>query len=347
VREMVTAERREPFDLTTGPMLRVKLLRLSDEDHVVLLTMHHIVSDGWSVGLLIKEVATLYAAYSQGDESPLPELPVQYGDFAVWQRGWLQGEELERQLGYWRAQLSELPVLELPPDYARPALQSYDGAYVGFRLSPEVSAQLKELSRREGVTLFMTLLAAFQALLSRYSGQGDIVVGTPIASRTHHEIEPLIGFFVNTLVLRGKVNAGESFRELLAQVREVCLGAYAHQEVPFEKLVEELQPERDLSRSPLFQAMFALQNAPEGALELPGLKLSGIGDDSAIAKFDLGADFSEDRQGQLRCTLSYATGLFDEATIERMGQHLQRLLEAIAETADQKLGEVSILTEQA
>ena len=345
IRELVNAESNEPFDLATGPMLRVRLLRLGDDDHVVLLTMHHIASDGWSMGVLTKEVATLYATYSQGEESSLTELPVQYGDFAVWQRGWLQGEELERQLSYWRAQLRELPLLELPVDHARPSIQSYDGASVGFRLSAEVSAALKELSRREGVTLFMTLLAAFQALLSRYSGQRDIVVGTPIAGRTHHEIEPLIGFFVNTLVLRSRVNPNESFRELLGQVREVCLGAYAHQDVPFEKLVEELQPERDPSRSALFQAMFALQNASEGALELPGLRLSGVGSDNAISKFDLGADFSEDRQGQLRFKLTYVTRLFDQATMERMGQHLQRLLEAIAETADEKLGAVSILTE--
>ena len=348
VRELVNGEASEPFDLATGPMLRVKLLRVSDEDHVVLLTMHHIVSDGWSMGVLTREVASLYAAYSHNDETPLTELPVQYGDFAVWQRGWLQGGELERQLSYWRAQLSELPVLELPTDHSRPSIQSYDGASIGFRLSPEVSAGLKELSRREGVTLFMTLLAAFQVLLSRYSGQRDIVVGTPIAGRTHREIESLIGFFVNTLVLRSRVNPEESFRELLGQVREVCLGAYAHQDVPFEKLVEELQPERDPSRSPLFQAMFALQNASDGtrgALELPGLRLSGVGSENAISKFDLGVDFSEDRQGQLRCKLTYVTTLFEQATIERMGQHLQRLLETIAATAEQKLGEVSILTE--
>src|SRR5262249_13715177 len=234
VRQMMRTESSEPFDLADGPMLRVKLLRLGDEDHVVLLTMHHIASDGWSMGVLIKEVAALYAAYSRGEESPLTELPVQYADFAVWQRDWLQGGELERQLSYWRRQLSELPVLELPTDHARPAMQSYEGASLGFRLSAEVSAGLKELSRCEGATLFMTLLAAFQTLVHRYSGQNEIVVGTPIAGRTHHEIEPLIGFFVNTLVLRSRVNPKESFRELLAQVREVCLGAYAHQEVPFE-----------------------------------------------------------------------------------------------------------------
>ena len=346
VREAVGTESREPFDLGHGPLLRVKLLRLSEQEHVVLLTMHHIVSDGWSMGLLIKEVASLYVAYSEGLESTLPELTVQYGDFAVWQRGWLQGAELERQLTYWREQLSELPVLELPADRARPAVQNYDGAGRRFTLDRETTAQLKELSQREGVTLFMTLLAAFQTLLARYSGQNDIVVGTPIAGRTRHEIEPLIGFFVNTLVLRSKIDTDESFRELLAQVREVCLGAYAHQEVPFEKLVEELQPERDLSRSPLFQAMFALQNAGEdSALELPGLTLSGVGGEGVTAKFDISADFSEDRQGRLHCVLVYATSLFTEATIARMGQHLQLLLEAVAESVDQNLGAIEILSE--
>ena len=256
-------------------MLRVKLLRLSDEEHVVLLTMHHIVSDGWSMGVL-KEVATLYEAYSQGAESPLPELPMQYADFAVWQRGWLQGEELERQLAYWREQLGgELPRLELPTDRERPAVPSYRGAQLGFRLSPEVSAGLKELSRREGVTLFMTLLAAFQTLLHRYSGQEDIVVGSPVAGRNYRETEGLIGFFVNTLALRTDLSGEPTFVELLQRVKEVCLGAYAHQDVPFEKLVEELQPERDLSRSPLFQVMFGLQNVPQTAARLGELELAG------------------------------------------------------------------------
>jgi len=344
IRETIGSESRQPFALDQGPLLRVKLLRLGVEEHVVVLVMHHIVSDASSMELLLKEVETLYAAYRQDEESPLPELAIQYSDFAVWQRSWMQGGELEQQLNYWRAQLRDLPVLELPTDRVRPAVQNYKGEYVGFRLTAATSAQLRELSQREGVTLFMTLLAAFHALLARYTGQRDIVVGTPIAGRTRQEIEPLIGFFVNTLVLRSSVNSDESFRELLAQVREVCLGAYGHQEVPFEKLVEELQPERHLSRSPLFQAMFAMQHAPEGELALPGLKLSGLSGAGAIAKFDLSADFSEDRQGQLGCTLTYATSLFAQATMERMGQHWQRLLEAIAENADQQLGEVRLLT---
>src|SRR6185369_11718513 len=234
VRREASAESSEPFELAHGPLLRVKLLRLSDQEQVVLLTMHHIVSDGWSMGVLIREVATLYAAYSQGFESPLAELSIQYKDFAIWQREWLQGKELEQQLGYWRDQLAgELPVLELPADGARPAVSSYCGAQLAFSLRSEISAELKELSRREGVTLFMTLLAAFQTLLHRYSGQEDIVVGSPVAGRNYAETENLIGFFVNTLPLRARVRGELPFVELLQQVKDVCLGAYAHQDVPF------------------------------------------------------------------------------------------------------------------
>ena len=215
-------EAQRPFDLSVGPLLRVKLLQLGETEQVVLLTMHHIVSDGWSMGVLIGEVAALYEAYREGRESPLPELAIQYGDFAVWQREWLQGEVLEQQLRYWRQQLAEMPVLELPTDGARPAVQSYRGAHHSFRLAPELAAGLKELSQQEGVTLYMTLLAAFQVLLSRYSGQEDVVVGTDIANRNRAEIEPLIGFFINQLVLRTDLSGAPTFAELLGRVREVC-----------------------------------------------------------------------------------------------------------------------------
>ena len=345
VRALVNAEASEPFDLATGPMLRVKLLRLGDEDHVVLLTMHHIASDGWSMGVLIKEVATLYAAYIQGEASPLPELAVQYGDFAVWQRGWLQGEELERQLGYWREQLSgELPTLELPADRPRPALQSYRGAHLGFRLSAEVSAGLKELGRREGTTLFMTLLAAFQTLLHRYSGQDDIVVGSPVAGRNNAETEGLIGFFVNTLALRADLSGEPTFVELLKRVREVCLGAYAYQDVPFEKLVEELQPERDLSRSPLFQAMFILQNTPEQQeLRLPGLKLGRVGGgETATAKFDLLLSLQESGEA-LQGALEYSTDLFDKARMAQLLGHFEVLLQGIVANPRERLWELPLL----
>jgi surfactin family lipopeptide synthetase A len=346
VRKAATAESQELFDLAQGPLLRVKLLRLGNEEHAVLLTMHHIVSDGWSMGVLIKEVATLYEAYSQGEESPLTELPVQYGDFAVWQRGWLQGEELERQLGYWREQLGgTLPVLELPTFRARPAVQSHRGSQLGLRLSPEVSAGLKELSRREGVTLFMTLLAAFQTLLYRYSGQQEIVVGTPVAGRNYRDTEGLIGFFVNTLALRTDLRGEPTFVELLQRVKEVCLGAYAHQDLPFEKLMEELQPERDLSRAPLFQTMFVLQNAPQQDLRLAGLKLSRVGAENATAKFDLTLVLQE-KDEELSGSLQYQSDLFERTRIERMLRHFEVLLQGIVRQPEQPLWELPLLQEE-
>src|SRR6185295_19123442 len=264
------------------------LLRLGAEEHVLLFTMHHIVSDGWSMGLLVREVAALYKAYLSGEESPLEELAVQYADYAVWQREWLAGEVLEGQLEYWRRQLAGAPaVLELPTDRPRPRVQSYRGATSEFRLGAELTAGLKELLRRSGVTLFMTLLAGFEVLLWRLSGQEDICVGTAIANRTRRETEGVIGFFVNTLVLRVGVSGELSFRELLGRVREVCLGAYGHQEVPFERLVEELRPERSLSHSPLFQVAFGLDNAPRAELQLPGLRLSGMELEDEVVRFDL------------------------------------------------------------
>jgi amino acid adenylation domain-containing protein/non-ribosomal peptide synthase protein (TIGR01720 family) len=348
VREAATVEIRKPFDLSDGPMLRAKLLRLSDEEHVVLMTMHHIVSDGWSMGLMIKEVATLYEAYRVGAESPLTELRAQYSDFAVWQRGWLRGPELERQLAYWRQQLgSKLPVLELPTDRPRPAVQSLRGARVGLQLPSELSTGLRELSRREGVTLFMTLLAAFQTLLSRYSGQEDIVVGTDVANRNYRDTEGLIGFFVNQLVLRTDLSGEPTFVELLHRVKDVCLGAYAHQDMPFEKLVEELVSERDLSRTPLFQVKLVWQNAPGGQqqLQLSGLTLSGVAAESATAQFDMSLVLQE-KGGDVQGALQYRTELFDEARIERMLQHFEMLLKGIVANPEQRLSELPLLREQ-
>jgi non-ribosomal peptide synthetase component F len=247
-------------------------------------------------------------------------LPLQYADFAVWQREWLQGAVLEEQLGYWREQLGgRLAVLELPGDRPRPAVQSYRGANYSFRLSRELSAGLRELSQREGVTLFMTLLAGFQSLLGRYTGQEEIVVGTPIANRTREEVEGLIGFFVNTLVLRTDLSGGVSFRQLLGRVRETALGAYTHQDVPFEQLVEELRPERDLSHTPLFQVMFVLQNTPlQQGLELPGLRLAVQAVESVTAKFDLTLSMAEG-DGELGATFEYNTDLFEAGTMARLG----------------------------
>ncbi|HEX8117737.1 MAG TPA: amino acid adenylation domain-containing protein, partial [Pyrinomonadaceae bacterium] len=344
VRRVVREEAGRSFDLGRGGLVRVRLLRESETEHVVVLTLHHIVSDGWSMGVLVKEVAALYTAFAGGEESPLEELTIQYADFAVWQREWLSGEVLERQLSYWRKQLGGgLPVLELPTDRPRPAVRSFGGATVSISLSETLTQALKRMSNREGSTLFMLLLAAWQTLLWRYSGQEEVVVGTPIANRNHAGTERLSGFFVNTLLMRTALSADDSFRELLRRVREVCLGAYAHQDLPFEKLVEELQPDRDLSRSPLFQSMFTLQNSSVGALALKGLEISPFRVGDATTKFDLSCTFGETPEG-LRGVLEYSTELFDEATVSRMAGHLETLLEAIAAAPDARLSTLPLLS---
>jgi amino acid adenylation domain-containing protein len=345
-RRLAGEEARRPFDLSTGPLLRVTLLRLGEEDHVVLFMMHHIVCDGWSMSVLMREVTALYGAYSEGRESPLEELQVQYADFAVWQREWLQGEVLEKQLGYWRGQLGgELPVLELPTDRPRPPVQSYRGATQSIMLSGEVSERLRALSRQEGVTLFMVLLAAYKALLARYSGQDDIITGTDIANRNRAETEDLIGFFVNQLVLRTDLSGNPTFRELVGRVREVTLGAYAHQDVPFEKLVEELAPERDMSRSPLFQVKFVLQNAPKGSLGFSGLKLGSLPIESGRAKFDLTLVMVDKEQG-IGGALEYNIDLFDAETITRLLRHFERLVEAASADPELRLSELPLLTDE-
>ena len=342
---LLTEEAQRPFDLEKGPLLRAALLRLDEEEHVLLLTMHHIVSDGWSMGVFNRELAVLYEAFSVGKPSPLPELPIQYADFAVWQREWLQGEVLEEQLAYWREHLGgDLSVLELPTDRPRPAAQSFRGATQSFVLSGDLTESLKALSRREGVTLFMTLLAAFKTLLYRYTGQEDVVVGSPIAGRNRSEIEGLIGFFVNTLVLRTDLSGNPTFRELLERVREVALGAHARQDLPFEKLVEALQPERDLSRNPLFQVMFAFQNAPMEALMLPGLTVTPLEVESETAQFNLTLSMEETGQG-LKGVVEYNTDLFDGVTIERMLGHFETLLEGVVVNPEQRLWELPLLTE--
>jgi amino acid adenylation domain-containing protein/non-ribosomal peptide synthase protein (TIGR01720 family) len=335
---------QRPFDLACAPLMRVHLLRLQPDEHIVLLVMHHIISDGWSMGILVREVSTLYEAYSRGRESPLPSLPVQYADYAVWQREWLSEAVMEEQLAYWRAQLGgELPVLELPADHARPARQSHRGAQLPFTLPEPLAARLRELSGSEGATMFMTLLAAFQLLLSRYSGQSEIVVGTPIANRDRVELESLIGFFVNTLVLRTDLSGDPSFRGLLERVREVTLGAYAHQHVPFERLVDELEPERDLSRNPLFQVMFILQNTPMGELALSELSVSQYGVASGAVQFDLTLSMVETGSG-LAGIWEYNADLFEAATIKEMLRHWQQVLEVVTHDAGARLSELSWLT---
>ncbi|REG14281.1 non-ribosomal peptide synthase protein (TIGR01720 family)/amino acid adenylation domain-containing protein/natural product biosynthesis luciferase-like monooxygenase protein, partial [Archangium gephyra] len=338
-------EAQRPFDLATGPLFRGELLRLSSSEHVLLLNMHHIVSDGWSIGVLVREVAALYEAFAQGRPSPLPELPVQYADYASWQRQWLQGEVLDTQLHWWRQQLAGAPhALELPTDKPRPSVQSFRGARVPLKLSKDLSERLVQLCQREGVTPFMALLASFQLLLSRYSNQDDISVGSPIAGRRHAEHEGLIGFFVNTLVLRARFAGAISFRELLHQVRETTLGAFAHQDVPFEKLVEELQPQRDLSRSPLFQVIFALQNAPMPEMALPGLSLRPLEVENRVTKCDASIILSSSPEG-FDGVFEYATDLFEHATAARMMGHFQVLLEAALSRPEAPLSELTLSSE--
>ncbi|HST59897.1 MAG TPA: amino acid adenylation domain-containing protein, partial [Longimicrobium sp.] len=345
VKQRASEEARRAFDLVAGPLFRAALLRLGEEDHVLLLSMHHVVSDGWSLGVLFRELSALYEAYRDGRESPLPELAVQYADYAVWQREQLEGEVLDRQLAYWREQLSGAPeLLELPTDHPRPPVQAYRGASVPVELSAELLERLEALGRSEGATLYMTLLGAFQVLLSKYSGSEDVVVGSPIAGRTRKEVEELIGFFVNTLVLRTDLGGDPSFRETLRRVRGATLGAYEHQEVPFEKLVAELQPERSMSHSPLFQVMFTLQNAGGGVGALPGLRVSGAGAEVASAKFDLALTLSTTAQG-LRGRLNYSADLFERGTIERMVRHLERVLEQVAADADVRFSRLDLLGE--
>ncbi|HEV3050865.1 MAG TPA: condensation domain-containing protein, partial [Longimicrobium sp.] len=345
VRRRAGEEARRSFDLSAGPLFRASLLRLGDEDHVLLLSMHHIVSDGWSMWVLFRELSALYAAYREGGESPLPELPVQYADYAVWQREQLEGEVLSQQLAYWREQLTGAPeLLELPADHPRPAVQTHRGATVPLQLPLELQERLQVLGRAEGATLYMTLLGAFQVLLGTYGAGEDVVVGTPIAGRARGEVEELIGFFVNTLVLRTDLSGDPSFREVVRRVRTVTLGAYEHQEVPFEKLVAELQPERSLSHSPLFQVVFTLETAGSGGSGLPGLTVSGVGAAMAIAKFDLSLTFSTTAEG-LRGGLNYNTDLFERSTVERMLGHLARVLEQIAADADVRLSRLELLGE--
>jgi amino acid adenylation domain-containing protein len=329
-KRLIAQDAAQPFDLENGPLLRTSLLRLGETEHVLLLSMHHIVSDGWSMAVLIREATTLYQAYSEGRDAALPKLPIQYADFAAWQREWLQDAVLDEQLGYWRTQLEGAPpALELPTDRPRPALVSYRGGREDFVVSAEVTQRLQELSRQEGATLFMTLLAAFKTLLYRYSGQKDVVVGTPIAGRNRPEIEPLIGFFVNSLVLRTDLSGAPSFRQLLVRVKEVALRAYAHQDLPFEKLVEELQPERTLSHHPLFQVMLTMQNVPLDPVELPQLILTPLGSESVPAKFDLNLHLNEFEQG-ISGQLFYNADLFEPETIKRLVAHFGRLLESAA-----------------
>src|SRR5579859_188760 len=291
--KLATSEAQRPFDLACWPLFRFKLFRLDPDVHILQWTLHHIVSDGWTSGVLIREFGSLYEAFNAGLSSPLPDLPIQYGDYAVWQREWLQGDTLDRLLTYWKQRLAGAPaVLELPADRPRPAIQTFRGGLARLELSEALTRGIRELSRKEGATLFMTLLAAFQTLVFRYTGQTDCVVGSPLANRSRMETERLIGCFFNTLVFRTDLSGDPSFRQLLARVREIAIEADAHQDLPFEKLVEALRPERDLSHAPLVQIAFLL-GAPPTSLELPDLTITPIEIDRETAKFDLGVSVVE------------------------------------------------------
>ena len=353
-RQLTTQEAQRPFNLSTDSLLQVKLLWLDETEYILLLTMHHIVSDGWSIGVLIQEIAALYTAFASNQPSPLAKLTIQYADFAYWQRQWLQGEVLEKQLSYWQKQLDSISMLNLPTDRPRLAAQSYQGARQPLQLSKNLSKALLALGQQEGVTLFITLLTAFKVLLSRYTQQEDIAIGSPIANRNRSEIEGLIGFFVNSLVLRTDLSENPTFRELLSRVKEVALEGYSHQDLPFEKLVEELHPERNLNQNPLFQVVFALQNAPIKALELPNLTLSPLPFETETTRFDLEfhlwepntqnglwADSSEGISG----FVIYSTDLFDDATITRMLGHFQILLEGIVANPEDRIAHLPLLSE--
>jgi amino acid adenylation domain-containing protein len=337
------AEMRRPFDIARDLPLRAVLARLDREDHGLLLVVHHIAADGWSMGIFVKELMALYDAFQKGKPSPLEALPIQYADFARFQRGFLAGPELERQIGYWRQQLAGAPAaLDLPTDRPRPAVMGASGARISRALPKALEGALRKLGQEDSATLFMTLLAGFYALLHRYTGADDISVGSPIAGRTRVETEPLIGFFVNTLVLRADLSRAPTFRELERRVKEIALSAFAHQDMPFEKLVEELRPERSTSRPPLFQVMFILQNAPREALALPGLTLRTLEIDPGTTKFDLTLGLHEGKDG-LRALLSYSTDLFDAVTMERFLEHYEVLLESAVKAPDAPIAELTIM----
>jgi amino acid adenylation domain-containing protein len=342
-RRLIAEEALRPFDLTKDHLLRASVLRLGNEEHILLLTIHHIVSDGWSLGILTREIATIYSAITEQKPVDLPVLPIQYADFARWQEKWLQSESLEKHLSYWRRQLAETSdVLALPLDRPRPAVQTFRGGHYSTSFSSRLHDAVAELSRRERATLFMVLLAAFQTLLMRYSGQRDIVVGSPIAGRNQVETEDLIGCFVNSLVLRTDFSGNPTFLELLRQVKETALEAYENQNVPFEKLVEELHPERSLSRSPIFQVMFALQTQPRSALRLPALSISPIERETEAAKLDLSLYMLAAEDG-LEVYFEYNADLFNLSTVRRMAQHLQILLEEIVANPDRRISEFSLI----
>lgn len=341
---LLELEAHKTFNIETGPLFRATLLLLSEREHILLLTMHHIISDGWSKWILVRELLKLYEAFAGGKSSALPELPVQYIDFAAWQREWLQGEVLDRQVSYWKEKLAGAPsLLELPADRPRPPTQNFHGARHAVVISRELTESLRELGESQNATLFMTLLAAFGVLLFRHAGQDDIVVGVPITGRNNPQLENLIGFFVNTMAVRTDFSGNPTFRELLGRVREAALGAYEHQDLPFEKLVDVSQPERDTSYSPLFQVMFHLDNIGAPAFALPGMRLTPLDADTGTSKFDLTLDLAESST-ELKGWLDYSTDLFDDVTIQRLSERFQTLLKAAVAAPDTPIEALPVLS---
>ncbi|MBS9387784.1 MAG: amino acid adenylation domain-containing protein [Dolichospermum sp. WA123] len=352
IQDLIDAHAQQHLDLNTGPLFKAKLLQLEvypersrrEQKSVLAINMHHIISDGWSMGVFLRELWQAYTAYSQGKTPNFAPLPIQYSDYATWQRHWLQGEVLEKQIDYWKHQLGDAsPLLELPTDYPRPAQQSYRGDRYIYALSPELTAAVNAFSQQQGVSLYMTLLATLSILLSRYSRQEDLCIGSPIANRTHSQTEGLIGFFVNTLVMRQQIKLELSFIEFLQQTRQTCLDAYVHQDVPFDVLVEKLRPERSMSYNPLFQVMFTLENNASPDLDLSGLDTELLGVKGAIAKFDLTLMVMEDDH-QLNCSWEYATDLFKEGTIKGMAEHFEVLLKGIIEHPQKPIHTLPLIT---
>jgi aspartate racemase len=343
LRFQMSEQTRRPIDIVEGPLLRLALVQMSEEAHVLLFTIHHIASDGWSSRVFLHELARLYEAFTAGRPSPLAELTIQYVDFARWQRAWLSGDVLERQLAYWRRQLSGLAPLDLPFDRPRGPVQTFAGRSVSFTLPADLSADLKATSRELGVTLFMLLLAAFKSLVYLYTDQRDIAVGSPSLNRVRPEVEPLIGFFVNTVVLRTRLEGTMTFRELVARVRETTLEAFAHQDVPFEQLVAEIQPRRDLSRHALFQVVFVLQDNPVERQEIAGLTLRQLEVESTHVKFDLVVNVWP-AQDALVVWWEYNSDLFEASTIGQMSADFEALLRDIVRHSDSRLDDLTILT---
>ena len=339
-------EARHSFALDSAPLFRVSILELGDEEHVVFIVIHHIICDGWSMNVLLHEIAVLYCAFAAGETPSLPEIRIQYADFASWQRQWLQGDTLVSHLEYWRKKLEGIPsLLELPTDRQRPPVQSFEGAVEWFEISPELTESIKKFARGEGATLFMTLLAAFQALLSRYTGQEDFCVGTPVANRNCTEIEGLIGFFVNTLVIRADFSGEPTFKTLVRRVKESALDAFAHQDLPFEMVVDAVEPDRNISHTPIFQTMFVLQNAPVRTVEVPGMVLATVNTETGVSQFDLTLSMV-DEGDMLRGTVEYNASLFDKTTIQRLASHFGRIVEGAVTWPDRVLATLSLLTDE-